>query len=272
MEDSIVAGWAPMPWAGTTQMVKRLGDHIVAYGDGGVAMLTPFSEPNPGFKITELSSLGVSSQAVGGDVHQHLYVREDGMLARVIPNPEYPRALMIQELGYVEFFSPMLGNDIMVSYDPSLEEYYISDGTAGYLLAKDGLCEIFHYVASCQFYSGGLVGTAIATAAQTAFVQTSDIDFQQRGNKAIEYLEVQTNKDLSATGYWKNDNDGSYSTAPTVAIRKVGANRYKLSGIDLKIRLAATSLTGLELDYLTIHWKDQDRRFRRGLNAGKASA
>lgn len=270
--DSIVVGWMPMPWSGTTEMVLRLGDHVVAYGDGGVACLTPITEPAVGMSLRELSAMGVSGQAVGGDIRQHVYVREDGMLCKVTPNPEYPRILMAQEIGYQEFFAPMLGDDIRVSFDPGSEEYYISNGELGYVLAPDGLYKIYQSVISCQFYRGGLVGTAVSSVDLSLDVCTSKIDFNARGSKSIEYLECQTNIDLNTSAYWKTENSDSFIESPSVPLLKVGAARLKVSGMDLKVRLQADSFVGAELDYLTIHWKRQDKRFVRGLDVSKATS
>jgi hypothetical protein len=154
--DSVVAGWRPILNAGAVQVVKRLGDHIMVYGEEGVAFLTPANETVPAMQLVELNSLGIRGQAVGGDIFKHFFVRADGMLCMALPNPQYPRAILVQELGYKEFLEDM--DDTIVISPNIVDErampagrLYISDGQTSFMLAEDGLCSVCQCPSSVQY-------------------------------------------------------------------------------------------------------------------------
>jgi hypothetical protein len=115
-----------------------------------------------------------------------------------------------------------------------------------------------------------MVGSAIELTDRTAKWKTSAFDLGSRDSKSIEYLELGTDADWTASAEWKNANINSFVTCPSIPVRRESAGRLKISGVDFKLRL--TCNVPAELDYVTVRYKQQARRFKRGADATKTAA
>lgn len=178
----VEAGYMPMPWQGAIKTIKRLGDYVVAYGEGGVAVLQPADITPLVFHLRESLDYGVT--AVGGDIHRHLFLTEDSTLWLVSED------LKMKELGYQEWMATMSGTDIKISYDPSLRDFYISNGTVGYILSENGLAKIFQRVSSVAYYRSTRFGTFSSSSTLTMIVCTDVMDMGVRGRKTIGWVEI----------------------------------------------------------------------------------
>jgi hypothetical protein len=258
-KDIPTTGWRTMPWAGAVHVVRRLGDFIIAYGAGGSAILQCVGEPITTMKVKELMPFGVAGRGcVGGDLHMHLILDEAGCLWSLSED------LTLKELGYREFFEPLLGTDIMISMDPELHYYYISNATDGYLLTPEGLSKTYQRVTSCAHYSGGPIGIFSPSSDLSVVVATDVQDFKIRGQKTIQGVEVAgSGTGLRAAYDLRSALTGAYTRTPSLPLNNLGQLDMHGKAADFKIRLTATSYSGMVLDYMNIKYKVDDKRFMR---------
>lgn len=270
LNDTRVAGYMPMPWAGAVYNLMRLGEHVAVYGRDGVALLAPTDTAPPGFGLREVVSTQglISEQAVAGNLWQQVFVRSDGMLCMLEAERNKPVVYTYTELGYREFLAGL--TNVKISYDDSLSEWYISSDTTCFIFTKGGLSSIDTKMTTCQAYRGLLYGVA-STLGTGAYVKTCEFDMGARADKAIEYVEVASDGSWTVAVDWRRSTSDNFSTSPTFPIGPMGAGRAKVSGMDFKVKLVSTS-TSPQLDYMTIRWKYQDKRFVRGLNAVQTTA
>lgn len=178
------AGFAPFPFPGKPIRVLQLGEHIMCYGTNAVGYYTthtdPFhakvAHPLPGYPPT----MGVASEgAAMGDLLQHLFVDEKGMLWHVAAGA----VPTVTKLDYQEFFSPMLGNDIEIVRDQETDAWRISDGVVSYYLRDGRLSETPEAVTFLEFEGGALVGHPVTlTEGDPEFVLLTDaFDAGDRG-------------------------------------------------------------------------------------------
>jgi hypothetical protein len=266
-ETNVVIGYMPMPWQGYVHCVKRLGDNLVAYGSHGIAVLVPTDLTPPGFGLREISQLGViSAGAVGGDIYKHVFVRSDGMLCKMSTDIVRASLYKVEELGGQEFFQDL--TDIRISYDSRRDEYYISSEGDCFLLSSAGLSTIGKYVSTCYAQDSTLYGMYSSLTSTNAEVVLDVLDLEARSIKAIEMIELGATGTWQAAVDWRNTTTSSFQTSPYVVVNPVGVARVKVSGVDFRIRLTGTG----NLDYMTVRWKQQDKRFVRGLDVTKAPA
>jgi hypothetical protein len=266
-ETNVVIGYMPMPWQGYVHCVKRLGDNLVAYGSHGIAVLVPMDLAPPGFGLREISQLGVmSAGAVGGDIYKHVFVRSDGMLCTMTTDIVRASLYKVEELGAQEFFQDL--TDIRISHDARRDEYYISSEGDCFLLSTAGLSTLGKYVSTCYAQGNTLYGMYSAITSTNAEVVLDVLDLEARSIKAIEMIELGATGTWIAAVDWRNTTTDNFQTSPYVVVNPMGVARVKVSGVDFKIRLVGTG----NLDYMTVRWKQQDRRFVRGLDVTKAPA
>ena len=167
-------GLRPLPWQGTVYQMKQLGDAMMAYGTGGVSALVPSGGDPATFGLMNPTGwgtrLGIASRsAIGGSDRGHLVVDEAGELWGITPD------LQAQRLGYAEWLAPLLGYEIVVSYEPTLDEYYISNGTTTYLYSESkGFCVAPYAPTTVSYADSTPVGMIEASASPTAVDITSD--------------------------------------------------------------------------------------------------
>jgi len=263
-ETAPTTGWAPMPWAGSVHMVRRLGDYVVAYGAGGSAVLQAVGEPITTMRLKELMPFGIAGRgAVGGDLHEHLILDEAGCLWQMKED------LTLKELGYREFFGPLLGDEIMISFDPELHYYYIASDTAGYVLTPEGLSRTYQKVISCAHYGGTVIGTFSPASDVSMYLTTDIMDFELGGEKTIQGIEVRGKGASMSVSYGlcRTMDPALFSYSPTSKLNTLGQSSLKARASDFKIRVSGTSYLAKELDYLNIHYKTDDKRMLRSIYA-----
>ena len=59
---------------------------------------------------------------------------------------------------YNEFFSELIGGEIVVTFNPYQKDYYITDGEVGYCLTSIGLAEIAKAPTALVNNAGSLIG------------------------------------------------------------------------------------------------------------------
>lgn len=268
--DSRTAGYMPMPWQGVVYKVQRLGEHIAVYGQDGVALLAATDTVPPGFGLREVVATQglIAQQAMAGSIWQQLFVRSDGVLCMMEADRNKPIVYKYTELGYQEYLAGLTG--VIVSYDDALSEWYIASDTTCFVFTRGGLSTTGRKVYTCQTYRGSLWGLYDDPTTPSAYVKTCELDMGARADKAIEYVEVGSDGSWWVSVDWRRSTSDSFVASPSFPLNPMGAGRAKVSGMDFKIKLTSSSAAP-QLDYMTVRWKYQDKRFLRGQNANPST-
>jgi hypothetical protein len=263
---SNVAGNLPLPWQGSVRVVKRLGERLAAYCDGGIAILQAESSPTTTFRLREVFDFGVASGiSVGGDIHEHLFVSESGLLWKLKED------LSIEEVGYQEFILPLVGSTFMVSFDSHLRDYYISTESKCFLLTRSGLCEVYQRPSSAYFYSGGLIGVFSSSGDTSGRWKTDVLDFKLMTRKCIEDIHLgMYGTDVSLYLDTRIDT-GAFITTPSFSVYG-GLCSCRTEGTDFRIGGVMGSYTNKNFDWMRLHFKLIDKRFLRSIYARQITA
>ena len=253
-------GWMPMPWQGDVNVVKKLGDAVMVYGDGGIAALVPSQGT---FGLKHIASIGVSDRhGVGGNEDRHAYVNDRGSLFTI------GKDLQPKELYYSEFMTTMVTP--IVIYNEANNLFYISDNSSSYVLSDAGLGSSTYLVSSCQGVISGepcgywMRGDCLEEAHM--LLTTDKFDMGNRGRKIIERVSVETEDTQGVTVAidWRNSRKDSFTTAPFVVINYEGEAVKPVMGVEFRVRIKSTNYANTTPPTrITVHWKPIDKRSAR---------
>lgn len=265
-------GLAPLPWQGTVLHQRRLGDTVIAYGDGGISALVPHSSPVATFGVRDIQGLGkgigiASRSAVGGSIDGHIFVDTSGALWRVTTS------LQAERLGYEDYLADLLDDEIVISHDPQRNEFYIAgtvDATPTcYVLTESGFGKAPWVPSNVSFTQGGLVSVLLGTTAAGVEVVTNK--FGGRRRKDVDQITLVTlvTRDTDASGWtvaidyrFDNGNDWVRTTPQNTGPR--GALRVNVSGLEFRVIAAHPDRTDCDLEAIEV---DMMRGGRRSLSA-----
>jgi hypothetical protein len=257
-------------FSGVVHKVKTLGDIVIVYGANGIVMMKPEGVV---FGFKQISSNGIPSiTAVGGNDREHVCIDNRYRLWRL-------NEKQMEKLDYSEELSNLTLSDTVISYDPELDEYYISDGSLGFLLTRHGFSKIYQY-ASSVITLDGTTYIAGANGSDTSFIlETDTLDFGVRGDKTVVAVEVGMPGDLAMSvkmawgskdfrfdytfGFILTEDDG-FIYAPSVLCNPNGIAYPRVTADKHRVRLTADSFTNVQIDYINIRFNYTDKRALRG--------
>ena len=283
------AGYAKVPWdkwgTGLVHKVKRLGDTVMVYGDGGRMALVPVSEPMVTFGVQELGGLGISSgNHIAGNEEIHCFIDTDSDLWLV------DAKLKFQKLGYREYILDLTGDSsnlpVRVSYLPGRREFYICGGDRGFILNESGLAEMHQLATSVGEYRGTQCGFFLDSEDYEWRLTSDTIDLAQRGMKTIGFLELGINhynsssslRDVYVSADYRYNYQvaqNSFSTLDFTRLNPEGGAFVNITAPEIRLKVKGTDYRNgsLNLDYIKMRSKLSDKRFVRGLyNVGKTSS
>lgn len=251
------AGFAPIPFPGTPLRVLQLGEHIMVYGTNSVCYLETHTAPFhakvahrlPGFPRT----LGVAGEgACNGDVTQHLFVDEKGMLWGVTPG----QPPQVTKLDYQEFFIPMLSNTIVIEQDQETEAWRISDGTTGFYWRDGKLSETPDGATFLEFEGGGLVGHVVDFAAGDTelVILSNSFDAGDNDLSVKELYKVQVVGRSDAAAPFEISVDAKFHEPDTwtrfgpFSVDPLGTAITKVLGVEFRIMVRSDNADLAEVD------------------------
>jgi len=259
------AGFRPMPFAGNVHQMVPFDSTgtVVVYGEDGIAALRAASDPVPTFGLHVFPETGVnlgsaSRGAAGGGELGQVFVDESGVLWLIRPD------LAVEKLGYQEYFEDMLGENIVVQYEPTEKEFWISDGTDTYLLTETGLCRPPWMVTSVSFAQGGRVGIRFDESdADSVEVITEAFDGGERGVWEIVTVRIATT-DTDAVGWqvavdYRFGKGDAWSRTTSVPVDSRGIARVKVSGIEFRIVLTHRDRAKADLERIELEMRSEGR-------------
>jgi hypothetical protein len=274
------AGYIKMPWSdwdeGVVHKVARLKDVVVVYGNGGRALLGPYSAKTAvGFGLKELSGPGINKGFHhAGDYAVHGFISTNNEFWVV------DEGLRFKKLGYKEYIEDMMaendaeaeGLPIIVSYDGVRKRFYISGFSSSYVLTEFGLYSCHQSVTTAGSYRGNvLAGFVKDHEDYEARIVTDDEDFKLRGHKTIDTIEYQV-RDLSGNPLYggvdfKYNYDEVYRSSNWIRLNPQGVISPTITANDFRVKFKAVDYraSDITLGYINLRYKVVDKRAIRGL-------
>lgn len=258
-DDSNESGYRPLPWPGWAYRVLQLDKNAVVYGNNGVALFYPVTQPAPTFGMRELLEIGIKGKnAVCGDRKRHYCIDTKGCLWEISEQG-------VRMLGYEEFLEPLV-NPVMF-FDSENDKVFINDATTGYVLTTSGLGGGIPNLSGIIWVNGvPIVGSpAVLTEPEPLTFCTDILDFGTREQKTIEFLQVGvdgTTPMKVAVDYRYNKSEAFRTTAYKL-LNKEGVAFIRAAGVEFRLRFKMDEYEYVEVDYVKVHYKKTDRRYGR---------
>lgn len=276
-------GFAPMPYLGKVIDIRPLGQYVIVYSTGGIMALETIASPEPTMRQIPIGQIGVHAQGcVDGDLSKHLFIDQSGSLWLLEAN------LQLKPLGYREFFSPLLGFGLNVTFsaDPKTTdfgEFYLGDGTKNYVYNGVGLYSTDQAVTSANYFQGHTKGFGSDMTVDTYVGELvyDRHDFNWPGKKHIEsvYISLAESEDnnedtadvLVAVDY-RYAKTEQYKTTSYKAVNADGFVAFPVFGLDFRIRVKVNDFTRVDINGIRVNIKTSDKRYVRGLLSTSGSA
>ena len=255
------AGYRRCPFGGNVYHTRRLGDNVVGYSSEGITLLRPVNSPSTTFGFTELDNVGLINQgAMNGDLQRQVYVGEDKILREITSQG-------IKELGY-EYYMEQL-DDIIVSYDKKLKDFYISDSVKTFLLSSSGLTEIPQHPSAVWRREAETYMLPDTVDDYEMLIVTQPFDMQFAGQKTITSLETDLllgDSPQGAVSYYLNPS--SYSTTPFKPFNDQNSCAITAAGNAFAFHLKFDpTYDNSRISYMKARYKMTDLRGIRGVYA-----
>lgn len=261
LDKSNTAGHRPMGLGGVVHRVLQLGKMVIAYNSNGVQAYYPTAEHAVGFGMQQLALPGCAGRsAVGGNQHEHIMVDTTGQLWYIKSQSEP------ELLGYQEFFRPMLGKDIVVTYNDAWKAFDITDGETAYRLTRQGLCRTWQAVTSQFAAFDDVIGIYHEVDGLGFELVTDILDFGFRGHKTVTGVEVggAFSAPVFVSVDWRSHNEKYFRSSPWVRLSPDGIARPRVTADEFRIKLQSASKDAVEIDYISVKYQITDRRNTRG--------
>lgn len=253
-------GFIPMPWQGTVKAMKPLGPIAVVYGAGGVTALVPQGESGLSiYRRDSVVDVGVLSRgAVGGDHRRQLFLDLAKTVWTVTPDAG------AQRHGYGEFTADLVVDDVIVTHDPDLWDFHISDGVIGLIKTPTGCGQTEVFPTHLTYIEEGLIGAYSPEGGATnAFeIITTPFDMGLRGLKTIKSVEIAATDvtDLMVYVDYRFNRDVEFNRSLSVLATQEGFCFPIQSGTDFRLVVTGTWGPAGKIDYITVRWALDDRR------------
>ncbi len=260
------SGYRRCPYGGEIQNVRRLGNAVIGYSSKGITLIQPVPDPATiGFK--ELSNIGIINQgAVNGSLTNHLYVGEDYILRLVT-------AEGVKELGYQYYIQQLVGEDIIVSYDPSKQDFYIGNSTKTFLFSPSGLTEVLQHPSTV--WRSNKVSYMLPESVDSSLpiITTEPFDMGYAGQKTLAVIESDiTVTDSPEAGADYTNNNQVWTTSSYKPLNSQGVVTAPISGNAFKINLRFAEIyNNTRISYIKVRYKMTDLRGMRGVYAPPTS-
>lgn len=266
LDQSNVAGYKPMPWYGEIYKVMKLGRGIAVYGSNGISFLSPVEVK---WELKKTLGYGIASrEAVSGDDSQHVFIDVEGNLRKITPES------LDAEPIYNEFFSGMVGDDVVITHNRQQKDFYITNGNEAYCLTRNGLSEVFQAPTTLAVLGGTLIGFYTDLSDTEARITSDTFDFGSRGKKTIDGISVGVNtaNSVYVAVEFKNTISDSFTSTGWVEVNAQGNANIVISGLEFRFKVKCSSYSSMKLDYFRPNVKFDDKRFMRGINVNKVTA
>ena len=275
-------GWFPCTFRGSVQVLKPLGDHLVAYGSDGTNVLTHTlgGDDLPatyglGAPINDaIKWIGVYDRgSVGGNSNIHFFLDTQGVLWSLDVN------LRLSRLGYEEYLLPFVANSekVVMTYDQILGDLHIASDQRSFLLTRNGLSKSNYRYSTFVNWGGAkyaLPYVPLEEETLYASLQTSRFDAGGRDHKTVTAVEVhcQGGGTVEVALQYKYNIESSWQQTGWIQVNPSGNTMLRTQGLEFKLLLRASDPSSFTLERITVKVQRPDRRFARGPREGSRVA
>lgn len=209
--------------------------NLVVYGDDGIAMLSPMIDPSPTMSIQHLSNLGINSRsAVSSDNNRsHLFVDGDGNLW-LLGNDK-----KLEKKGYKEFIST--SGEVVVSHDPIMNQFFITDGVKGFVFNEFGLAEISQMPSAMQRIDNSLMAPLKYTSVATGEVSMKTDTMLMEDSDIKTFTQVGANyrnlKNVFAAFEARIHPGADWVSTEWFAANDNGISYPRITGVDVRVKV-----------------------------------
>ncbi len=264
------AGYRRCPYGGVVRNVRRIGDYVVGYSSKGITLMSPVSEPANTMGFDELSDIGIINQgAVNGNLKRHVYVGEDFVLREVALHGELTKHYTVAELGYQYYMEELEGEDIIVSYDPAKEDFYIGNSKKTYLLSPYGLTEVRQHPSAVWRSNNESCMLPETIDTNKPYICTEIFDMGYKGQKTVCSIESDVIPALEAEAGidWLNDLT-SWDMEHYKPLNNMGIAAITVAANAFRFRLRFSMIyEPARIGYINVRYKMTDLRGIRGVYA-----
>jgi len=257
------AGYRRCPYGGEVFHTRRLGDYVVGYSSKGITLIAPVAEPAHTFGFKEVCEIGIINRgAVGGDKNKHLFVGSDYILRSVTGEG-------VSDLGFQHHMEELAGEDIIISFDPSRNDFYIGNSTKTFLLSPYGLTEIKQHPSSVWRRNNATNIIPDFVDSSLSYLCTEPFDVGYKGNKTICSIETDAAPVVNPEAGidWLYDLT-SWNLEHYKPINNQGIAPITVSGNAFRFRLRFEEIYETsKIGYLKARYKMTDLRGIRGVYA-----
>jgi hypothetical protein len=261
------SGYRRCPYGGVVQNVRRLGDFVAGYSSKGVVLMAATTEPAQTFGFRELSPIGIINQgAMNGTFDRHYYVGEDYSIREVTKEG-------VKELGYQYYMEQLAGEDIIVSYDPSRNDFYIGNSIKTFLLTFNGMTEVLQHPSAVWRSNRVSYMIPETVDSRLPMITSEPIDMAYAGQKTIMTIETDAMvvSEPEAGVDYTNDNV-VWELATYKPMNDQGVVANIVSGNAFRISLRFTDIyNNTRISYIKARFKMTDLRGMRGVYAPPTS-
>jgi hypothetical protein len=256
-------GFRKCPYGGNVQHVRRLNDVVIGYSSKGITQLFPVNEPVVSFGFKELSDSGIVNQgALDGSIQQQIYVDENYRVQKITSEG-------IKELGYKNYVEQLVGEAIIVQYDPLNKDFYIGNSTKTFLLTPYGMSEIPQHPSAVWKLNGSIYALPETLDDDYYEIVSEAINFGYGGQKTIFTIETDFSPiedgEVSVDYLDKKGSFISHTYSP-VNYEGIGNAIVSSSAFRAKLRFNPIHST-INGSYIKLRYKMTDLRGIRGVYA-----
>lgn len=236
---SNVTGEMPLNLSGFIYSIKKLGDHLVVYGEDKVFTVKAVETYYSNHQILDF---GLKSKlSVAGNNSVHFFVDSFSRLWK------YSGEFTL--LGYKEFLLPL--NNLSLTYNEIEGILYICNGDKGYVYLDNfkSMCEGPKDITG--YAREKITSTTPINLTQFEF-QSNIYDFGSRKNKTIQSIEVGTNivNKLQVSIGYRITYDQDFIFTSWKDIGRKGILHFPVFGIEFIFKLRSTHVESIKIDYI----------------------
>lgn len=256
------AGYRRDPYGGIVYHTRRLGDLAVGYSSKGIVFMIPSSDPTATIGFREVCNIGLINQgAMNGDMKRQIFVGSDYIVREVTSEG-------VKDLGYQKHIKSLAGEDIIVSYDPSLRDFYIGNSTKTFLLSPYGMTIVRQHPSAVWNSNNESYMIPETVDDESHFICTEPFDMGYRGQKTVCSIETDAHVVTAPEAGIDYDTPFSWVSGIYKPINREGIGAITVSGNEFRFRLRFGSVDDdVKIGYIKVRYKMTDLRGIRGVYA-----
>jgi hypothetical protein len=268
-------GFMALPRFADVVAIKPLGQHVLVYCTECIVVLTAYSQPVSTYGIAKMATVGVMGRGcVAANGSEHLFIDTKGDLWRV------DESLQFRKLGFQEMFYSWLGSYVSIHPVERTREYYLTNGSEGFVLTQQGLSELS--VPPLLVFEGVYLGETLlgyypTDGALTSCTLTTGVfDCGRHGLKQLREIEVRGSHAngalMSVVIDYREVSEGAFAQTEPVNLDDSGWAAINITGNEFKVTLSCDNYSGIAIDEVRLYFDPVDRRFARGIDASSPFA